>query len=104
MLSFLVSVFCVSLILRSAITHMQTCPYYRNLTETATDTVFENIYSFFQEQPLIIFQEGPFVPRTDMNFPGGSIVFQTSTNFPGGLIEKTRFFKEVLSVRRTMGF
>ena len=38
-----------------------------------------------------------------MNFPGGSglYVLRTDTNFPGGLIEKTRFFKEVLSVHRT---
>ena len=37
-----------------------------------------------------------------MNFPGESIyVLRTDTNFPGGLIEKTCFFKEVLSVRRT---
>ena len=37
---------------------------------------------------LKIFQKGPSVRRTD-------------TNFPGGLIEKTCFFKKVLSVRQT---
>ena len=36
-----------------------------------------------------------------MNFPGGSNVLRTDTNFPGGFIEKTCFFEEVLSVRRT---
>ena len=87
---------------------------------------FRKYLFFFSRSNLFkFFQECPFVPRTDMNFPGGSIcssnrhefsrrvylfveqtwifqeglyVLRTDTNFPGGLIKKTCFFKEVLVV------
>ena len=52
---------------------------------------FSKIFVLFSRSNcFIIFQEGLFVLRTDMNFPGG-------------IIEKKKksFFKEVLSVRRT---
>ena len=49
------------------------------------------LFFFFRSNRFIIFQEGPFVPQTDMNFPGGSYVLRTDTNFPRGLIEKTCF-------------
>ena len=59
---------------------------------------------FFQEQPFYNFPGTcPFVPRTDMNFPGGSKCSSNRYEFSrtvGGLIEKTCFFKEV-SVHRT---
>ena len=78
------------------------------------DSFRKYLFFFSRSNIFIIFQEGPFVSRTDMNFPGRSIcssnrhefsrrvcVLRTDTNFPGGLIENTCFFKEVLSVRRT---
>ena len=70
---------------------------------------------FFQEQPFYNFPEGSicssnrhefsrrvhlFVEQTWI-FQEGLYVLRTDMNFPGGLIEKTRFFKEVLSVHRT---
>ena len=66
---------------------------------------------FFQEQPFYNFPGGSicssnrhkfskrfhlFVEQTWI-FQEGLYVLRTDTNFPGGLIEKTCFFKEVLS-------
>ena len=70
---------------------------------------------FFQEQPFYNFPGGYicssnrhefsrrvnlFVEQTRI-FQEGLYVLRTDTNFQGGLFEKTCFFKEVLSVRRT---
>ena len=52
------------------------------------DSFRKYLFFFSRSNLFIIFQEGLYVLRTD-------------TNFPEGLIEKTCFFKEVLSVRRT---
>ena len=83
------------------------------MNRAATETVFQNICSFIPGATFfIIFQEGIFVPRTEMNFQRGSIcsskrhefsrrvyyVLQTDTNFPGGFSEKTCFCKKVISV------
>ena len=57
---------------------------------------------FFQEQPFIIFQEGPFVPRTDRNFPGESICSSNRHEFSRRVymfFEQTRIFQEGLSKR-----
>ena len=88
---------------------------YRKDRSSHRDSFRKYLFFFSRSNFFIIFQEGPFVPRTDMNFPGGFIcssnrhefsrrvynVLRTDTNFPGGLIEKTCFFKEGLSVCRT---
>ena len=70
---------------------------------------------FFQEQPFYNFPGGYicssnrhefsrrvnlFVEQTHI-FQEGLYVLRADTNFPGGLFEKTCFFQEVLSVRRT---
>ena len=47
-----------------------------------------------------IFQEG-LSKRHEFSRRVYIYVLQTDTNFPGGLIEKTCFFKEVLSIRQT---
>ena len=59
------------------------------------------LFFFSRSNLFIIFQEGPFVPRTDMNFPGGSICSSNRHEFSRRAYRKTCFFKEVLSVRRT---
>ena len=37
------------------------------------DSFQKYLFFFSRSTPFIIFQEGPFFSRTDMNFPGGSI-------------------------------
>ena len=37
------------------------------------DSFWKYLFLFFRSNLFIIFREGPFVCRTDMNFPGGSI-------------------------------
>ena len=83
------------------------------------DSFRKYMFFFSRSNLFIIFQEVPFVLRTDMNFSGGSIcssnrhefsrrvymffhgyismVLRTDTNFPGGLFEKTCFFQKSLS-------
>ena len=79
---------------------------------------FQKYLFFFSRSNLfVIFQEGPFVRRTDMNFPGGSICssnrhefsrrvymfFEQTQIFPGGLIEKTCFSRRFyLFVEQTL--
>ena len=69
------------------------------------DSFRKYLFFFSRRNLFIIFQEGPFVPRTDINFPGVCIcssnrhefskrvyyVLRTDPNFPGGLIKKTCF-------------
>ena len=50
---------------------------------------FSNLFFFSRSNLFIISQECPFVPRTDMNFPGGSIMF----------FEQIQIFQEGLSKR-----
>ena len=71
--------------------HLSTKLYKTKNTSTTEDNQkqppkqFSKISVLFSRSNLFkILQEGPFVRRTDMNFPGG-------------FIEKTCFFKEVLS-------
>ena len=69
-------------------------PNLVNFSEAATETVFQNICSFFSRSNLfIIFQEGPFVPRTDMNFPGGSICSSDRHEFSRRVYRKDMFFQ-----------
>ena len=72
-------------------------------SEAATETVFENICSFFSRSNLfIIFQEGSFVPRTDVNFPGGFICSVNRHEFSRRVymfFEQTRIFQEGYSKR-----
>ena len=73
------------------------------------DSFRKYLFFFSRSNLFIIFQEGPSVRRTDMNFPEGSICSSNRhefskrdsmffKHFSGGFIEKTCFFKEVLSV------
>ena len=64
---------------------------------------FSKISVLFSRSNLfIIFQEVPFVPRTDMNFPGGSICSSNRHEFSRSVymfFEQTRIFQEGLSKR-----
>ena len=63
-------------------------------SEAATETVFENICFFLSRSNLfIIFQEGPFVRRTDMNFPGESICSSNRHEFSRRAYRKDMFFQ-----------
>ena len=81
--------------------------FKHNFTEAATKTVFENICSFFQEQPFYNFPGGFIcfsnrqefsrrasiclsVRRTDMNF-SGSILFEQKQIFEEGLSKRHVF-------------
>ena len=58
------------------------------------------LFFFSRSNLFIIFQEGPFVPRTDMNFPGGSIYSSNRQEFSRRIymfFEQTRIFQEGLS-------
>ena len=74
------------------------CRFFRS---SHRDSFRKYLFFFSRSNLFIIFQEGPFVPRTDMNFPGGSICSSNRHGFSRRAFEKTCFFKEVLSVRRT---
>ena len=61
-------------------------------------------FFFFRSNLFIIFQgrEGPFVPRKDMNFPGGSICSSNRHEFSRRVymfFEQTQIFQEGLSKR-----
>ena len=62
---------------------------------------FSKISVLFSRSNLfIIFQEGPFVRRTDMNFPGGSICSSNRHEFSRRvrlIFEQTQIFQESLS-------
>ena len=64
---------------------------------------FQKYLFFFSRSNLfIIFQEGSFVPRTDMNFPGGSICSSNRHEFSRRVymfFEQTQIFQEGLSKR-----
>ena len=66
------------------------------------DSFQKYLFFFSRSNPFIIFQEGPFVPRTDMNFPGGSICSSNRHEFSRRVymfFEQTRIFQEGLSKR-----
>ena len=64
---------------------------------------FRKYLFFFSRSNLFkFFQECPFVPRTDMNFPGGSICSSNRHEFSRrvySFFEQTRIFQEGLSKR-----
>ena len=60
----------------------------QEITEAATETIFENICSFLPGASFSgFFREALCVYRTDTNFPGAHLcVHRTDTDFPGRLI------------------
>ena len=61
------------------------------------DSFRKYLFFFSRSNLFIIFQEGPFVPRTDMNFPGGSICSSNRHEFSRSVymfFEQTRIFQE----------
>ena len=66
------------------------------------DSFRKYLFFFSRSNLFIIFQEGPFVPRTDMNFPGGSICLSNRHEFSRRVymfFEQTQIFQEVYSKR-----
>ena len=51
------------------------------------------LFFFSRSNLFIIFQEGPFVPQTDMNFPGGSICSLNRHEFSRRAYRKDMFFQ-----------
>ena len=74
-----------------------------NTTRSSHRDSFPKYLFFFSRSNLfIIFQEEPFVPRTDMNFPGGSLCSSNRHEFSRRVymfFEQTRIFQEGLSKR-----
>ena len=66
------------------------------------DSFRKYMFFFSRSNLFIIFQESPFVPRTDMNFPGGSICSSNRHTFSRRVymfFEQTRIFQEGYSKR-----
>ena len=66
------------------------------------DSFRKYLFFFSRSNLFIIFQEGPFVRRTDMNFPGESICSSNRHEFSRRVymfFEQTRIFQEGLSKR-----
>ena len=66
------------------------------------DSFRKDLFFFSRSNLFIIFQEGPFVPQTDMNFPGGSICSSNRHEFSRRVymfFEQTQIFQEGLSKR-----
>ena len=66
------------------------------------DSFRKYLFFFSRSNLFIIFQVGPFVRRTDMNFPGGSICSLNRHEFSRRVymfFEQTRIFQEGLSKR-----
>ena len=57
------------------------------------DSFRKYLFFFSRSNLFIIFQEGPFVPRTDMNFPGGSICSSNRHEFSRRAYRKDMFFQ-----------
>ena len=57
------------------------------------DSFPKYLFFFSRSNLFIIFQEGPFVPRTDMNFPGGSICSLNRHEFFRRAYRKNMFFQ-----------
>ena len=61
------------------------------------DSFRKYLFFFSRSNLFIIFQEGTFVPRTDMNFPGGSICSSNRHEFSRRVymfFEQTQNFQE----------
>ena len=66
------------------------------------DSFRKYLFFFSRSNLFIIFQEGPFVSRTDMNFPGESICSSNRHEFSRRVymfFEQTRIFQEGYSKR-----
>ena len=66
------------------------------------DSFRKYLFFFSRSNLLKFFQECPFVPRTDMNFPGGSICSSNRHEFSRRVymfFERTRIFQKGLSKR-----
>ena len=78
------------------------CGVSRRMRSSHRDSFRKYLFFFSRSNLFIIFQEGPFVPRTDMNFPGGSICSSNRHEFSRRVymfFEQTRIFQEGLSKR-----
>ena len=78
---------------------IKSCSHDRS---THRDSFRKYLFFFSRSNLFIIFQEGPFVPRTDMNFPGRSICSSNRHEFSRRVymfFEQTRIFQEGLSKR-----
>ena len=72
------------------------------LRSSHRDSFRKYLFFFSRSNLFIIFQEGLFVPRTDMNFPGGSICSSNRHTFSRRVymfFEQTRIFQEGYSKR-----
>ena len=72
------------------------------LRSSHRDSFRKYLFFFSRSNLFIIFQEGPFVSRTDMNFPGDSICSSNRHEFSRRVymfFEQTRIFQEGLSKR-----
>ena len=73
-----------------------------NIRSSHRDSFRKYLFFFSRSHLFKIFQEGPFVPRTDMNFPEGSICSSNRHEFSRRVymfFEQTRIFQEGLSKR-----
>ena len=78
------------------------CKIFANFRSSHRDSFRKYLFFFSRSNPFIIFQEGPFVLRTDMNFPGGSICSSNRHEFSRRVymfFKQTRIFQEGLSKR-----
>ena len=65
----------------------------RQIRSSHRDSFRKYLFFFSRSHLFIIFQEDPFVPRTDMNFPGGSICSSNRYEFSRRAYRKDMFFQ-----------
>ena len=76
--------------------------FLKSFRSSHRDSFRKYLFFFSRRNLFIIFQEGPFVPQTDMNFPGGSICSSNRHEFSRRVymfFEQIRIFQEGLSKR-----
>ena len=66
--------------------------YDRSNRSSHRDNFRKYLFFFSRSNIFIIFQEGPFVPRTNMNFPGGSICSSNRHEFSRMVYSKRHVF------------
>ena len=82
--------------------HYQVTPHFRSSHQ---DSFRKYLFFFSRSNLFIIFQEGPFVPRADINFPGESICSSNRHEFSRRVymfFEQTQIFQEGYSRRHDL--